>query len=548
MKKLLVLLAILNSNLLNLLAIDQNTVFVIEPYTKQGVTYTKITTKPNNLPVTNADVLGERGVYRKMGTDFYKLNYSLPLDVRFFGAIGDGKTDDSQAVQDAINYCSSLGITLNCGSGRYLITKGLTAGCSIIFDAPTYGSNVNSGFLVCADGITALTLTPGIKTSKNITIHGNNRLSNGMFINNNFLSRHENIRIFNLNGFGFKGLKIYDTQFDNISVELCGSETEYAFSMLGGNDTWNTSTINRLQVEQSKFKAIFFDPLGLSCVINNIHSERSTGVPADNAPSFVFGGNRCQYNTIRVQSAAAQKVLLTGSNSTFINCLFEQGLQKVIAEGINGNSLILIGTDCQCPFEEKTNQIGKILINGGNLNRIQGYHNNAVYNDATIGTFAFGFSNDPVGAEFHNCKIGSVESDLSSTVNAARFDGCIINTLKDLPRSSVMKNTSVKSGVANIFYKNLCLENSTLTPTVRIDFGSLKANHSTIEGNLIHQAGPKKYLFSNLIVAGTVSKEFLAQPDIAPVKGLKHEILGSADYWFVKDNAGIPSWASSSTP
>jgi hypothetical protein len=523
----------------------ENVLFgLIDPFTKQPVSYTRVTVKENGKPVTDADIISRGGVYKKKGKEYFRLNYSTPLDVRFFGAIGNGIEDDTEALQNAMNYCSAAGIVLSCGSGLYRITRGLTASCSVVFDAPTYGSKANSGFVVAADNITALTFTHGIRSSRNITIHGDNKNSNGVFFDNNLLSRHENLRVYNLNGFGFKGEKFHDSQLDNISVELCGSEKEYAFSMLSGNDTWNMTIINRLQVEQSKFKAIYFDPLGLSCIINDIHAERATGVPKDGQPTYVLGGNRCQYNTMRIQSSFKQKVFITAANSTFINCLFESALESVTVEGFSGNTVTFIGTESQCAFQEKSSQVGKILVYGGKFSEVSGYHNNSIYNDADVGNFNFGYSNDPSGAVFRNCRIGNVQQGDKNSMHAARFENCIINKVTDLPRTTFLAGTTVKSAAnnnLNVAYRNLFMENSTVNANVSVDFGAVTANNSKINGDLVFRAGPKKNLFSGLSVLGKVATQFLEAPDVPAIKGMVHSILGTGQ-WIAKEVAGKTSW------
>ena len=45
--------------------------------------------------------------------------YVTPLS---FGAKGDGKTDDTQAIQEAINYCSINKFTLKFHPGTYIIS------------------------------------------------------------------------------------------------------------------------------------------------------------------------------------------------------------------------------------------------------------------------------------------------------------------------------------------------------------------------------------------------------------------------------------------
>lgn len=60
-------------------------------------------------------------IYRKRGTEYLKLITDESVDVNLFGAKADGITDDTVAIQSAVDITSRLGLKLTFGSGTFLI-------------------------------------------------------------------------------------------------------------------------------------------------------------------------------------------------------------------------------------------------------------------------------------------------------------------------------------------------------------------------------------------------------------------------------------------
>ncbi|QQT27812.1 glycosyl hydrolase family 28-related protein [Sphingobacterium spiritivorum] len=88
--------------------------FVSESYSQTGsndqgnnsASYESVSVWRDGSPMTKEKVDGV--IYIKKENKFYKRNYSGKLNVKWFGAKGDGKTDDSKAIQAAFDYGESL--------------------------------------------------------------------------------------------------------------------------------------------------------------------------------------------------------------------------------------------------------------------------------------------------------------------------------------------------------------------------------------------------------------------------------------------------------
>lgn len=58
------------------------------------------------------------------------------VSVKDFGAVGNGTTDDTAALNNCANYCESAGLTMYLPAGVYKVTDTIFAGCSIRGDGP----------------------------------------------------------------------------------------------------------------------------------------------------------------------------------------------------------------------------------------------------------------------------------------------------------------------------------------------------------------------------------------------------------------------------
>ncbi|MBF7683857.1 phage tail protein [Acinetobacter sp. B5B] len=94
----------------------------------------------------------------------------------------------------------------------------------------------------------------------------------GVYIKGSF-NAINTIRAVGFNGVGIRLDAFHDSQVNRLSVELCGNETDYAFTCTSTDDTCNAFSVESLQVEQSYQRGIYITET-IRSTIHNIHSER----------------------------------------------------------------------------------------------------------------------------------------------------------------------------------------------------------------------------------------------------------------------------------
>lgn len=93
----------------------------LSDYTGEPLTYKKVTLYADSTTMTDANVDGVfiRKIATGINTGYYQLTKST-LNVKDFGAYGDGVHDDRATLQNAINICILWGRTLYVPAGNYL--------------------------------------------------------------------------------------------------------------------------------------------------------------------------------------------------------------------------------------------------------------------------------------------------------------------------------------------------------------------------------------------------------------------------------------------
>jgi len=436
---------------------------------------------------------------------FAFLRKATDLYIEDFGAIPGGIVDCTTAIQAACNYGnSSTGKNkiIKSRGGLFKITGPITANTAgFDIGSAGYGNAVgsDSAIIVSGTGYTAFTYS-GQATNFNISLFGNGGTCNALLLSNPFLGKFGKIRVYNFDGFGVKINKMWDSVIDFISIEQCGNATEYAFSINDDGDTTNMSHILRLQVEKSKYKAIYVSPNTLSCLIDNIHSEQATGQVG--TYTWVLGGNRCTYNTLRLDANAPSSdasAILTGSHNKYITPLIEGDIIASV-EAQAGSSIDIDNPEIQGRLINVAGQVGLINVTGGGINEVVCEPDGFRFDRVGVAHLSIGFANNiPTKGVFSNCEIGELIS--TSTQSAATFEGGKIQTHNNLLQGvTVLRGVTVNNvgaSALSVSYRTLITHGSTITPAVTIDNGSIISYGTTFSSTITQTAGPVASIFDD---------------------------------------------------
>lgn len=277
---------------------------------------------------------------------------------------GDGSNETAQ-FQKALDAGNAQNRVVDGRNLKVTIAGPLyMAGPGLVFDRVGY----DPGIYVTGVGYTALTVT-GRPNHFDVMCYGSGNECNGILFQNTVVAKIDQIRAYNLRGFGVRMNKVWDSLFGTISVELCGSPAEAAFGMYDDGDTCNMLTIGRIQVERAPAdsKAMYISPNSLCLVINAIHSEQ-----AGSADAWVIAGNRCTFNNLRFHSNAANAIIRIGGNDCTFTNLMTEGSLTVQWDGANGATNTLVTPEINGTLRESTNQYGELVILGGSIKNYAG--------------------------------------------------------------------------------------------------------------------------------------------------------------------------------
>lgn len=432
---------------------------------------------------------------------------ALELDAREFGIVSSPVLDQSQLVNQAFAEGMAQGKVVNFGNMcvRLATPVVLPVACpGFKFDTLSYGVYGDPGFYFTGTG-TALTIRGAFRCIEG-AVYGTGQVANGVYMDNPLLSRGVNLRVHLFQGFGLKVIHMWDSVMDNVSIESCGSDTEYAFYLGGTSETSNMSVIGRLQVEQSREKAIWISPLVLSCVINNIHSERSV-VTAPDTITWMLGGNRTVYNALRLDAsggvATNALVYFVAANTTFTGALVEYGITAVI-DAYLSSSVQFISPEIQGTFSTQINQTGTINVFGGVLSSISGQLFGFRAFGTTITAANIGDNGaDPLSTILNSCRIGHLQG--VSTNSAVTVNSCIVDGgLMPAAWTKIVNSRWTLAGDNTFAYGRVELHDSEIVcGTLTINSAYLRLVNSRIKGNLRLEGNFQSIADHNSFVTGT---------------------------------------------
>jgi hypothetical protein len=96
----------------------QDTLYgILDSNTGESFTYSKVTAYSDGSAMSNAKCDGV--IYRKLGSEYFKRNFTGAVDVSWFGAVGDGFANDTAAFQKAV----ASGFDIRVPKGIYNISN-----------------------------------------------------------------------------------------------------------------------------------------------------------------------------------------------------------------------------------------------------------------------------------------------------------------------------------------------------------------------------------------------------------------------------------------
>ncbi len=227
--------------------------------TGEHVTFSKVTNYLNGFKISHSDCDGV--IYIKIGKLFFKRNYYGPINIKWFGAKGNGIVDDTNSFKKALSLLSTAGYQSGGGSiyvplGNYKITSSILinrsqvkiigAGIDLTFIEPT--GDFEYAFQYVGSSydhwLNAVEL-------KDLTIKAKDFSGSGLKVEYVGLrSLFENINIFDCGNKGIYCKGSFDHTYHNIEVRGCGNYGLHIYEQ-------NKRTNANLRFEENSF--LIFD-------------------------------------------------------------------------------------------------------------------------------------------------------------------------------------------------------------------------------------------------------------------------------------------------
>ncbi len=211
MKKILLIL------LFSFSLVNSQVVKLVDSYSKENVNFEKIEQLPNGAKIDNI-------LFARKGNVLYKRVLGSNISVKWFGAKGDGKTDDTEAIQKALDAVGTLneeqgllGTTRYGGgrvyfpNGKYLISKTLVL--------PNYvemvGESKNNTMIFAHKGMLGVTNVRGFA-------------ENGVDM---LMSRNNKVKDLTFAWAALKFTQCWDLEIDNVNIVNTINTSDFALKL-----------------------------------------------------------------------------------------------------------------------------------------------------------------------------------------------------------------------------------------------------------------------------------------------------------------------------
>lgn len=243
----------------------------------------------------------------------------LHVTPQMFGAVGDGKADDTDALKRCIAYAEGNAFNINFGSYVYCVSSPLTVKLSNMI----YGNNCVFKAIAAMDAVIIIDKTDfdgayrGCSALLDCNVDGNALAACGIFVKYGKGITMNNIRVKSATNAQIqvcdKDQQVWELIVDNVELrsEYNGGYSPYG--MLIKNNTTDSYFKNILVINSS---AAWIDCDCAACTFEDIHGY---GYPAELAADtgFVFRGNGNFVQAVSVDTPKNTGIIVEGDYNTF---------------------------------------------------------------------------------------------------------------------------------------------------------------------------------------------------------------------------------------
>lgn len=301
-----------------------------------------------------------------------------PISVKTYGAVGNGENDDTTAIQNAINACSTAGVPCYIPAGTYLVSDTLLIRPNVHF----YGDGVKSKLFLKAStskNVIGCSLTDELDNFSlvNFSIHGNNtnQVDAGSSVLQNGICLYQN-NSDNLKNFRITGVEI--TQCKKAGIYL-GRMSYSSYSKVVAHNKIYSNYANGIFIDDlCEYIALnaniidFNAGAGLRIVGSNINVSGGTikGNANGYAVHATIGNNTCKLLLTGVTMNHSKGLLFDGvtmCNITGCQILASEldGIKLNASSFINITSNVIGGSS-----QDATNTYSEIKLVGSDNNII----------------------------------------------------------------------------------------------------------------------------------------------------------------------------------
>ena len=418
----------------------------------------------------------------------------IHVNIKDFGAVGDGVTDDYQSIQDAIDYVYSNSVSggsVYLPSGIYLLGESLNTfnglGVDNMLNATTDNittvSNGASSHIILkghSKDTTILKTIATIPLIKPVGITEQAPLYRQTFENIRFIGNNLNTAFDFYNGMGLpREINIINCDFNNFDIGVKFNRSERQ-NLSGGIHVMLTLEkcsfgMNRIGIE--------INPDDTDIIKCRFERNREFGVHVTGGNRVAFESCKIQYNGTGTEGLTGGQIKLTGAitNLTFDNCYIE----NKSAQAVNnvGSTLFYVTTSS---LSENKTYLYNLTVQNCYIN---GMHGSSIMNVDSNVTSMRGLTF--TGGVVRNIRPSTLDNELFVIPNSVQLDTFHFSSfLEGITNTDGTPSTDyIMSNNDKIKTNNSYLYNPQITtPKLETFGGSLE-----LVGGSVNPAGNQKY-------------------------------------------------------